>query len=184
MKLSCWLILITVTFLGGKGTGSLGERSVYASAFFMDASFMDTSTQASEKSLQASEKSLQASEKSLQASEKSLLGRALYRDQNSDQNHFEVVNNLEFSRIRHSGIIIKSKDLVGVSIIIDQQTHIITASDLMSEHHHNTAESYQKIYLAMDKGVYSLSLLDGDDWLLKTRVFLNKGQTKEILVRR
>jgi hypothetical protein len=177
MKLSCWLILITVTFLGGKGTGSLGERSVYAIAFFMDASFMDTSTQ-------ASEKSLQASEKSLQASEKSLLGRALYRDQNSDQNHFEVVNNLEFSRIRHSGIIIKSKDLVGVSIIIDQQTHIITASDLMSEHHHKTAESYQKIYLAMDKGVYALSLLDGDDWLLKTRVFLNKGQTKEILVRR
>ena len=80
MKLSCWLILITVTFLGGKGTGSLGERSVYASAFFMDASFMDASTQ--------------ASEKSLQASAKSLLGRALYRDQNSDQNHFEVVNNL------------------------------------------------------------------------------------------
>ena len=133
MKLSCWLILITVTFLGGKGTGSLGERSVYASAFFMDASFMDASTQ--------------ASEKSLQASTKSLLGRALYRDQNSDQNHFEVVNNLKFPRIKHSGIIIKSKDLVGVSIIIDQQTHIITASDLMSEHHHNTAESYQKIYL-------------------------------------
>ena len=68
--------------------------------------------------------------------------------------------------------------------LIDQQTHIIKASDLISEHHHNTAESYQKIYLAMDKGVYALSLLDGDDWLLKTRVFLNKGQTKEILVRR
>jgi hypothetical protein len=159
---------------------------VYASAFFMDTSTQasEKSLQASEKSLQASEKSLQASEKSLQASEKSLLGRALYRDQNSDQNHFEVVNNLEFPRIKHSGIIIKSKDLVGVSIIIDQQTHIITASDLMSEHHHKTAESYQKIYLAMDKGVYALSLLDGDDWLLKTRVFLNKGQTKEILVRR
>jgi len=155
-------------FLGGKGAGSVDVRSVYASAFFMDASFMDASFM----------------DTSTQASEKSLLGRALYRDQNSDQNHFEVVNNLKFPRIKHSGIIIKSKDLVGVSIIIDQQTHIIKESDLMSEHHHNTAERYQKIYLAMDKGVYALSLLDGGDWLLKTRIFLNKGQTKEILVRR
>ena len=168
MKVSCWLIFITVMSLGGKGSGSVDVRSVYASAFFMDASFMDASFM----------------DTSTQASEKSLLGRALYRDQNSDQNHFEVVNNLKFPRIKHSGIIIKSKDLVGVSIIIDQQTHIIKASDLMSEHHHNTAESYQKIYLAMNKGVYALSLLDGGDWLLKTRVFLNKGQTKEILLRR
>lgn len=47
-----------------------------------------------------------------------------------------------------------------------------------------TAENYQKLYLAMDKGIYALSLFYGDDWLLQTRVFLSKGQSKEIFVHR
>lgn len=105
---------------------------------------------------------------------------------NKGQNLFQVTHGPEFSRVKNSGIIIKSKTLVGVSIVVDQQTHVVRESDLLPLHHNhnNTGENYQKLYLAMDEGIYGLSVLNGDDWLLKMRIFLDKGQTKEILVRR
>ena len=106
--------------------------------------------------------------------------RVLYKGHNL----FQVTHGPEFSRVKNSGIIIKSKTLVGISIVVDQQKHVVRESDLLTLHHSNTGENYQKIYLAMDKGIYGLSLRDGDDWLLKTHIFLKKRQTKEILVRR
>ena len=106
--------------------------------------------------------------------------RVLYKGQNL----FQVTHGPEFSRVKNSGIIIKSKTLVGVSIVVDQQTHVVRESDLLPLHHNNTGENYPKLYLAMDAGIYGLSVLNGDDWLLKMRIFLDKGQTKEILVRR
>lgn len=85
-------------------------------------------------------------------------------------------------QVRESAIIIKSSALVGVSVVVNGQRHTIKSSDLMPKDY--AAENYQKRYLAMDKGIYALSLFNGHDWLLQTRVFLGKGQTKEIFVHR
>ena len=76
---------------------------------------------------------------------------------------------MESLQVRESAIIIKSSALVGVSVVVNEQRHTIKSSDLMPKDY--TAENYQKLYLAMDKGIYALTLFYGDDWLLQTRVF-------------
>lgn len=95
---------------------------------------------------------------------------------------FIEVKSDDFGSVEYSFVAIRSEKLVGTTISVGEISLVVSAADLIADKHQN--QGLEMVVFKVSAGMHAVTITDAGRPLLRSRVNVYSGQSRELRLRR